>query len=290
MYKLFCGNSFDIIKEIEDQAIDLVITDPPYFLDGMGSGWNKENLEKKSSKAGVVGALPVGMKFDPKQGKDLQKFMEDISIDIYRVLKPGGFYICFSQARLYHRVGIAIENCGFEIRDMIGWKYSGQAKAFSMDHFVNKMKIEKEEKEEIIKKLDGRKTPQLKPQIEPMVLAQKPKEGTFINNWLKYETGLIDVKHSLDGTFPGNIIEVNKPNKIEKGVYNDHLTVKPIALIEHLIRIFSKENQTILDPFNGSGTTGIACLKTKRNYIGIDIEKKYIELTIRRIKEIEAKI
>ena len=89
-------------------------------------------------------------------------------------------------------------------------------------HFVEKEPIQKrkdltdKKKKEIIQKLDGRKTPQLKPQLEPMVLAQKPKQGTFVDNWIKYEVGLINTKVSLDGTFPGNLMTINRPDKLEK--------------------------------------------------------------------------
>ena len=63
-------------------------------------------------------------------------------------------------------------------------------------------------KESLIKELEGYKTPQLKPQIEPMVMTQKPKEGIFVQNWQKYKLGLINTKESLDGRFSSNVMEV----------------------------------------------------------------------------------
>lgn len=277
---LLHGDSQILLKSIADNSIDCVITDPPYFIDGMGNDWQVDKLKEKANRAGVVQSMPVGMKFDPKQGIELQKFMEIISKEVYRILKPGGFYLAFSQARLYHRMAMALENCNFEIRDMIVWKREGQAKAFSQDHFIKKMNISEEEKEKIITSLDGRKTPQLKPQIEPIVLAQKPKEGTFVQNWMKYKIGLIDVNQSLDGLFPGNVMEVPK----EKSSIA-HFTVKPIRLIEHLIKIFSPEGATICDPFLGSGTTGIACIHTNRNFIGIELNDEYFALAKERIEK-----
>ena len=176
-YTLYLDDCRNVLKQLNDNSIDLIITDPPYFIDGMGNDWNKENLSKKVKKAKVVGGLPVGMKFDIEQGKKLQEFMEPICNEFMRILKPGGFCIIFSQARLYHRMAIATENAGFEIRDMLGWRYEGQAKAFSLNHFVKKMKnLTEEEQNQIIKEMEGWKTPQLKPQIEPMVMAKKPKE------------------------------------------------------------------------------------------------------------------
>ena len=281
-YTLYLDDCRNVLKQLNDNSVDLIITDPPYFIDGMGDDWNKENLSKKVKKAKVVGGLPVGMKFDVEQGKKLQEFMEPICNEFMRILKPGGFCIIFSQARLYHRMAIAAENAGFEIRDMLGWKYEGQAKAFSLNHFVKKMNLTDEEKEKLIKEMDGWKTPQLKPQIEPMVMAQKPKEGTFIENWIKYNVGLVNTTESLDGMFPGNIMEVSKKERDEK---IEHLTVKPVKLISHLVKLFSKENQIVLDAFMGSGSHGVASLQNNRKFIGIEIDKDYFEIAKNRIEK-----
>ena len=282
-YTLYLDDCRNVLKQLNDNSVDLIITDPPYFIDGMGNDWNKENLSKKVKKAKVVGGLPVGMKFDVEQGKKLQEFMEPICNEFMRILKPGGFCIIFSQARLYHRMAIATENAGFEIRDMLGWKYEGQAKAFSLNHFVKKMKnLTEEEQNQIIKEMDGWKTPQLKPQIEPMVMAQKPKEGTFIENWIKYNVGLVNTTESLDEMFPGNIMEVSKKERDEK---IEHLTVKPVKLISHLVKLFSKENQIVLDAFMGSGSHGVASLQNNRKFIGIEIDKDYFEIAKNRIEK-----
>lgn len=266
------------IKKLADNSVDCIITDPPYFIDGMGDDWNDDKLKKKSNKAGVIGGLPVGMKFDVEQGKKLQMFMEPLCKEFIRVLKPGGFCVIFSQARLYHRMAIAAENANFEIRDMLGWKYDGQAKAFSLNHFIEKDKtMSEDEKIALINDMEGWKTPQLKPQIEPMVLAQKPKEGTFLDNWKKYNVGLVNTKETLDGMFPGNIMEVSKRVRVkEREGKIEHMTVKPVLLISHLIKLFSQENQVIMDPFMGSGSHCLAALQTNRKFIGFEIEKNIL--------------
>lgn len=283
LFQLYMGDCKDILKQLPDNSIDCIITDPPYFLDGLGDTWDLKKLNKKTEKSKVVKSLPIGMKFDPAQGKELEKFIFEISTELYRILKPGGFYISFAQGRLYHRMAVAIEDSGFEIRDMFIWQREGQAKAFSQTHFVNKMNITDNEKAIILSKLNNRKTPQLKSQSEPMVLAQKPKDGTFVNNWIKWETGLVDTSQSLDGKFPGTIMKVPKPKGKEREI--KHFTVKPVTLIEHLIKLFTIEGQTILDPFNGSGTTGIAAINTNRKYIGIEKNKTYFDLSLDRLKK-----
>jgi site-specific DNA-methyltransferase (adenine-specific) len=254
----------------------------------MGEKWDTENLNKLKTRAKTIGGLPVGMKFSPEQGRNLQKFMSPISKEIFRILKPGGFYISFSQARLIHRMAVAIEDQGFEIRDMLGWAHAGQPKAQKQEHHVRKKvrsgKLSQADGDTIIASMGGRKTPQLGPCLEPMVLAMKPVEGTFVENWMKYETGLIDTSHSLDGKFPTNLMAVARPNKSEKGEFNTHLTVKPVLLIEHLIRIFSKPGQVILDPFMGSGSHGVAAIKTGRQFIGVEPVPEYFEISQRRLR------
>lgn len=285
----FLGDARAVLKKVEDNSVDLIITDPPYFIDGMGDDWDNVRLKAKSSKSGVIGGRPIGMKFDKNQGYQFQTFLTSVAEDLIRCLKPGGFAVCFSQARLYHRAACAFEDTGFEIRDMFAWHHNGQAKAFSQSHFVRKNKrLSEDEKKVILKELGNRKTPQLKPQLEPMVFAQKPKEGTFVDNWMKWKTGLIDVEVSLDASFPGNLMAVSRPSKTEKRPYNDHLTVKPVTLLSHLIRILSIPDQVVLDPFLGSGSTAVACIQTGRRFLGIEKEEENYKIANRRIEEAES--
>lgn len=275
------------LQELRADSIDFIVTDPPYFLDGMGAEWDDKSLQEKAKKCGVIGGLPVGMKFDSMQGVRLQEFMTLVAQDFFRILKPGGFCVVFSQARLYHRMALSLELAGFEIRDMLGWKYEGQAKAFSQCHFIKKDKrLSEEQKRALCEEMKDLKTPQLKPQIEPMVLAQKPRIGTFVENYQAYKLGLINAKESLDGRFPGNIMEVPKQaRKKESEEKIEHLTIKPIKLITHLIRLFTQENQVVLDPFLGSGTTALAALESKRQCIGFEIYHKYFDIAKSRIEK-----
>ena len=278
---IYTGNCLDVLPTLDKDSVHLVITDPPYFLDGFDNDWKKGQVLIKES-TGVIGGLPVGMKFDRKQGIALQEFMTDVSDLMYHVMKPGAFAVVFSQPRLAHRMAIALEEVNFEIRDLYAWHFNrrSQPKAFSMNHFVRQKDISDDEKEELIEKLQGRKTPQLRPQFEAMILAQKPKIGTFVENWMVHETGLIDMGASLDGKAPTTIMTVEKPSRSQS---NDHLTVKPVKLIEHLIKLFSIPGQTVLDPFLGSGTTAVAAKKLGRRCIGIEINPKYVSITKRRI-------
>ncbi|WP_297276515.1 site-specific DNA-methyltransferase, partial [uncultured Brachyspira sp.] len=84
-----------------------------------------------------------------------------------------------------------------------------------------------------------------------------------------------------------SVWSISSPSKSEK-LHGKHPTQKPLQLLTRIILASTKENDTILDPFNGSGTTGIACkILGRRNYIGIEIDKHYIELTNKRLKSID---
>ena len=224
------------------------------------------------------------MKFDAGQGKRLQAFLEPVFEQLIRILKPGGFMLVFSAPRLYHRMAIAADDCGFEIRDQYVWQFTHRAqfKAFGMAHFLEKrVDIPDKERKRLAKDMDGRKTPQLRPQFESILCAQKPREGTFLDNWKKHRTGLIDSRQSLTGNVPATVMSVEKPRRDR---YNCHLTPKPVEICEHLIKVFSCERQVILDPFLGSGTTCLAAYKTKRLGIGVEINPEYVSIAERRLE------
>jgi len=301
--KITMGECVSIMQKMPSNSVDMVCTDPPYFLDGLGDDWNKKSLDNKGSSS-LVGNLPKGMKFDRNQSKKFNEFYAKVSLEVFRILKPGGAFLSFSSPRLYHSMAWAIEEAGFEIRDMLGWIYTqSQVKAFSQNHIIDKDSAKTAEQKAQLKELcKDWKTPQLKPAIEPICFAVKPIEGRYIDNFEKYGVGLMNTSDDTrvgEGYFPSNIIVtedvgqdldkvflVAKPTKVEKGDYNTHLSVKPVALISHLIRLFTKEGAVVLDPFMGSGTTAVACAQTKRRYIGFDINEEYIKICEKRLEAV----
>jgi site-specific DNA-methyltransferase (adenine-specific) len=303
--KIICADAMKLLPQIESDSIDVVLTDPPYFLDKLDNNWDHEKVSNQDNQY-VIKSLPAGMKFDKEQGKKFYSWYFEVSKEIFRILKPGGFFFSFSSPRLYHRMASAIDDAGFEIRDAFIWLYTqNQAKAMGLDHFIKKMKISEEEKEKIRQKLNGWKTPQIKSCFEPIAMAQKPVDNTYLETILKYDVGLLNTNVKIgNGMYPANVFTVDninelidktfllpKPTKKEKGEYNDHKTVKPLAICEYLIKLsaFSK-NAVILDPFVGSGTTAVAAKKLGKNYIGIDSNKKYVDIAEKRLKELDREI
>jgi site-specific DNA-methyltransferase (adenine-specific) len=251
----------------------------------------------------------------------------DVTIwkEVYRVLRPGAFCLAFCSPELYHRLACNVEDAGFKIKDQIMWMTTTKMPKYN----------------------------RLKPAHEPIVVAQKPCEGTIKNNHEKWGCGLIDIENTrvpwdkeppkgwikggskrrvfggiqnkacdidtrkefwvdpttneriinekidanTKGRYPSNIIGEVQPSeqkyfyapratRKEKGVNNDHPTVKPISLMSYLIEIYCPEKGIVLDPFCGSGTTGVASLQKNRNFVGIDMIEKYIEISKERCSNI----
>lgn len=287
MSKFFLFNSDcrDYLTTVEDSSVDLVLIDPPYGIQHLDHTWDEKNIANRlhASKNSVVGSVPVGMKFDPKTSKNLASFMSPIFLQLIRVLKPGGFCLVFSQARSSHRVGVSIEDSGFELRDQLIWDYgAGQGKAQGMQNFIKKNKsLSQQEKDEYIRRLHGLKTPQLTPTFETIWLAQKPKDGKYWENYIRHGVGLVDFR---DGSRKVSFSH-SKPNKSERLEAFNHPTLKPLSLIEDLVKVFSKEGSLVLDCFVGSGTTAVAAIKNGRGFIGCELSKEHYENALKRVQK-----
>ena len=295
--KIITGESLEVLSKIEDNSIDLILTDPPYFLDKLDNNWTHKKVSDKRNRQ-VIKSLPAGMKFDRQQGVKFYEWYSKISKEAFRVLKAGGFFFSFSSPRLYHRMASAMDDTGFEIRDCFLWVYmQNQMKAMSLNHFIDKMDISKEKKEILKNRLSGWKTPQIKSNFEPIAVAQKPTDGTFLNNFIKNEVGLLNTNIRVgDNMYPSNILSVEGVNEImdkhfliskpnnEKGDFNIHMTVKPLELCKYLINlsVYSKD-AVVLDPFVGSGTVALASKELGKNYIGIDINPEYVKIAEKRL-------
>ena len=201
MYKINHANIKDWAKNYDGPQFDGILCDPPYELGFMGKSWDSS-----------------GIAFDT-----------EMWADIFKLLKPGGHLLAFSGSRTYHRMAVAIEDAGFEIRDQLIWMYgSGFPKSLSIGKAVDKIqgneRVEVEEEHwgranrsyETEAKVfsgnraddikDGKRTVSkgtsewegygtaLKPAHEPCVLARKPlSEKTVAENCLKWGTGGINI-------------------------------------------------------------------------------------------------
>jgi site-specific DNA-methyltransferase (adenine-specific) len=209
------GDCLDKLKELEDNSVGSCVTDPPYELGFMGKHWDNSGIAN-----------------NPELWKE-----------VLRVLKPGGHLLSFSGTRTYHRQAVAIEDAGFEIRDMVEWVYgSGFPKSLNIGKAVDKIEGNEREESDVTwpdgskpRKTAGHFTvgeniprdtkytkgtspwegwgTALKPAHEPICLARKPLgEKTVAQNVLKYGTGGLNIDKSRVGTGTGETKTVNYPN------------------------------------------------------------------------------
>jgi DNA modification methylase len=127
------GDSSEVIKTLADSSIDSVVTDPPYALVSIVKRFGKPgSAEAKHGKDGAYKRASRGFMGKQWDTGDVA-FASEFWADVLRVLKPGGHVVAFGATRTYHRLAVAIEDAGFEIRDQIGWLYgSGMCKSHNL--------------------------------------------------------------------------------------------------------------------------------------------------------------
>ena len=146
--RIICGDALEVLPRLPAESVDLVLTDPPYFLDKLDNEWTPERAARRFYKSQAVFHLPPGMKFDPNQGRRMYGWYLEVSRELFRVLKPGGFFFSFSSPRLLHRVACAVEDAGFHIRDCFLWLYTqSQPKAMGVADFIDRLPLDEDTKQ-----------------------------------------------------------------------------------------------------------------------------------------------
>jgi site-specific DNA-methyltransferase (adenine-specific) len=196
------GDSLDVLKTIPDSTVDSVVTDPPYELGFMGKGWDATGIA----------------------------YSVELWAECLRVLKPGGHLLSFGGTRTYHRMTVAIEDAGFEIRDSIHWTYgTGFPKSLDVSKAIDKRSgaLQNEgvgftvagysHNDKLLTTAPSRgyvppapATPEaqqwsgwgtaLKPSHEPIVVARKPINTTVAENVLTHGTGALNIDGCRVGT------------------------------------------------------------------------------------------
>ena len=168
--RILQGDCREVLKTLPDCSVDSIVTDPPYHLTTGkkgGTGEASASLKTPHGRARVTTGF-MGMTWD---GGDVA---QDPAMwaECLRVLKPGGYLLAFSGTRTYHRMAVAIEDAGFEIRDQLGWLYgSGFPKSHNGEWGGTA----------------------LKPAWEPICMARKALVGTVEANWRQHGTGALNI-------------------------------------------------------------------------------------------------
>lgn len=367
--ELLEGDALVVLPTLEADSIDAVVTDPPYELGILGRGWDRSGIA----------------------------FRPDVWSELLRVAKPGAFLAAFGATRTVHRQTVAIEDAGWEIRDLLVWAYAqGMPKEGDLAIDVRKLDAERAEAASDM-------SPTLKPAWEPIVLARKPFRGSVARNWLEHGTGALNIgatrlpvdpddpmreavwtsrpssirpgtqgwitsheagsQHptmtSDRGRWPANVVLTDpvfdadseqvvggglrhtpgnqapverrphdgqwrmgqagtwiapeeprwasmsrfflvpkahqsdrEPDRaalaglghdVPEGPMNTHPTVKPTRLIRHLVRLLTPPGGTVLDPFGGSGTTGLVADQEGYGWILVELDADHVAMARKRI-------
>jgi site-specific DNA-methyltransferase (adenine-specific) len=272
------GDSTAIMATLDADSVDAVVTDPPYGFRLMNRHWDH----------GVPGV--------------------DAWAQALRVAKPGAHLLAFGGTRTVHRLAVAIEDAGWDIRDMLMWIHGS---GFPKSHAS------------------------LKPAVEPIIMARKPLRGTVATNGAAYGTGALQIDACRNGErWPANVLHDGSdiatsgmgdaaryfycakaqradrddgcddlPLRRSSGIearnresglgqfdgptpmgHNHHPTVKPTALMTWLCQLVTPPGGVVLDPFCGSGSTGRGAIAAGAGrFVGIDQDEEYCEIARRRV-------
>ena len=241
MTKLYKGECLEVMKEIADDSIDAIITDPPY-----GTTFCKWDS-----------VIP----FEP--------MWEQLN----RIIKPNGAIVLFGSEPFSSALRMSnIKNYKYD------WIWN---KAIGANPLLCKRRPMKyHENISVFYKKQPTYNPQMTKGIKrnkkPLMNGNKSDE-----NW---GGGMRNVKgfdNINDLYYPRSYQYFSNANQKEK----QHPTQKPVTLMEYLIKTYTNENELVLDFTMGSGSTGVACENTKRNFIGIEKDEKYFDIAEKRIKE-----
>ena len=250
-FTLLRGDTFRILKTIEPKSIDMIFADPPYFLSSGGI----------SCQNGKQVSVDKGEWDYSKTIVDRIKYHRKWIALCREVLKDNGTIMISSTLHSVYAIGVALELEGYSIINNIIWKKTNPAPNLACRCFTHS--------------------------TETIIWARKQltlkKKGIHYFNYeaMKEENGGKQMKYVWEFDAEPEIVEVGTVPKSEKK-FGKHPTQKPTKLLERLIAAASKEGDLILDPFNGSGTTGIVAHNMKRQYIGIELDIDYLELTKKR--------
>lgn len=264
------ANSIELLRKFPAYSIDAVVSDGPFGIGFMGKEWDNfkpqalsnqsRNYQKGKDhklQSGRSPSMCAGQYDISRQGAiRFQEWTYMWAKEVYRVLKPGSYMLLFCSPRMAHRMVCGIEDAGFQIKDTLMWLYG---KGFPKSHDISKSidKLKKVKRKVIGENpnLIGRDTwdncptvitapgskeakqwkgfgTALKPAYEPILLAQKPRIGTYANNVLQYGVGGLNIDACLIGDKGGTkavvISKKDRKRRLFNGGISNKVKVKPL--------------------------------------------------------------
>ncbi|MDI9312830.1 MAG: site-specific DNA-methyltransferase [Limnohabitans sp.] len=254
-FTLYNGDSLEIMSRLPDNCIDMIFADPPYMLSN--DGFSCQNGKMVSVNKG---------KWDKSKGfEDDLLFHETWLKQCHRILKPEGTLWVSGTYHSIYQCGFLIQKLGYHILNDIAWFKPNAAPNLSCRFFTASH--------------------------ETLIWARKDKKAKHIFNYEAMKNGNFpEDPMKKNDTQMRSVWSIPTPPPSEKE-FGKHPTQKPLALLKRIVMASTNEGAIILDPFNGGGTTGIASkIIGKRQYIGIDMNKEYLELTQRKYEHLNNKI
>jgi site-specific DNA-methyltransferase (adenine-specific) len=248
-FRLYNGDCIGLLNSFPENSVDMIFADPPYNLSNGGF----------TVHAGRMVSVNKG-EWDKSKG-----FLQDYEFHnrwiaaCKRVLKPQGTIWISGTYHSIYQCGNAVQAHGFHILNDIAWFKPNASPNLSCRFFTASH--------------------------ETLIWARKEKKAKhhFDYNEMKNGTWLGD-QIKKPGLQMRSVWSIPTPRPEEKK-FGKHPTQKPLALLKRIVLASTKRGDLIVDPFAGSSTTGIVAVQNGRKFIGIDMEKKYLDLSIKRFND-----
>jgi len=282
------GDALEVVRALPEAQVHLILSDIPY---GIGAGdWDVLHHNTNSALLGHSPAQERAGAVFRRRGKPINGWSDadgNIPREYYdwcmqwarewlRVLKPGASAVVFAGRRLAPRCVAALEDAGFNFRDMLAWLRPQAV------HRAQRLSVvfERRNKADLARQWDGWRLGNLRPTFEPVIWCFKPYRVTIADNVAEHGVGAFHqaaYARYVEGV--DNVIRCGMDPK-EGGL---HPTQKPVRLMKALIELTTQPGQRVLDPFAGSGSTLVAAQALGREYLGIERDDRYVAVTRQRL-------
>lgn len=249
---LILGDCFENLKKIKTESIDMIFADPPYFLsnDGFTCQGGRMVSVNKGNWDKINENAVTGV-------EDKQKFNRRWIKLCKRILKPNGTIWISGTLHNIYSIGVALEQEGYKIINNITWQKTNPPPNLACRCFTHS--------------------------TETVLWAQKNEKKA--HHLFNYE-----LMKELNGGKQMKDVWIGALTPFSEKTFGKHPTQKPLYLLQRIIESSTKEGDLILDPFCGSGTTGVAAKMLKRNFVGIDNNAEYLEISKKRILNVSTQL
>ena len=250
-FLLYHGDAVEMLSLFPKECIDLIFADPPYMLSNGGF----------TCHAGKRVSVNKG-EWDKSKGLENDfDFHRNWIRACRRVLKPSGTIWISGTYHSIYSCAYALQLEGFHLLNDVAWFKPNASPNLSCRFFTASH--------------------------ETLIWARKEKIAKHTFNYDLMKNGdWSEDQLKKPGLQMRSVWSINTPKPVEKK-FGKHPTQKPLELLKRIILASSNENSIVLDPFTGSSTTGLVAYLHNRKFIGIDIEKQYLDLSIKRFEELD---